>query len=243
MKVYGMFLPLAVSLLVTQSWPATGTQGGSKPQDPNDKTKQETQPKIVKFSHDPYPEEALKNHIEGKVELSITVDAKGRVSDARVLSGPPELYQAAIDSVKQWIFEPPANPPVELTADVSYGSPKECPGPISDRGEVGSGGFLTSNKGTVISWNGIVNSRMSRLPPYFGEERKNGIAGEMRLAITVSAKGKVTKIRVVNSLSPRLDKAAVTTVRKWRFSLARGNAGLLPDEFELPITYRAMCDP
>jgi TonB family protein len=80
----------------------------------------------------PYPAEARKKGIEGKVALSIVVDEKGNVSQAKALGGPEELVPAALASVKMWQFEPPASAPVTKTVEVAYGFPKECPGPISD---------------------------------------------------------------------------------------------------------------
>jgi TonB family protein len=43
--------------------------------------------KPIKTPVVPYPEEAFKNHIEGKVTLNIVIDEKGNVSKATVLSG------------------------------------------------------------------------------------------------------------------------------------------------------------
>ena len=51
-----------------------------------------------------YPEAAIEKGIQGTVVLEATLDADGVVSDARVLSGPPELRKAALQSVLQWHF-------------------------------------------------------------------------------------------------------------------------------------------
>ena len=71
-----------------------------------------------------YPAEALEKKVRGTVVVQASVDADGAVSDARVLSGPPALRKAALQSVLQWqfgrdaagetrqvriVFEPPAN--------------------------------------------------------------------------------------------------------------------------------------
>jgi TonB family protein len=62
----------------------------------------------------PFPEEVVRRGIEGKVTLSIVVDAKGKVSQAKASGGPEELFPAALASVKMWQFEPPASAPVWL---------------------------------------------------------------------------------------------------------------------------------
>ena len=46
-----------------------------------------------------YPRRAIERRVEGDVLLEITVDDRGQVSDARVLSGPDELRRAALESV------------------------------------------------------------------------------------------------------------------------------------------------
>jgi TonB family protein len=209
-------------------------------------TKQDTsgQPatplKLIHSPTAPYPEEALRKNVEGKVTLGIVVDATGRVSDAKVLSGPPELVEAALESVKQWEFEPPAHPPATSTAEVSYGHPRECPGPVSEAGEVEAGGWFTSKKGTVVGWDDAADQS---LPTYFTKDRKAGVAGTMVLGITVNAEGKVKEVHVVKSLAPHLDKAAVKTLRTWTFRLVKGSPDSLPDDFEVPIRYLATCAP
>lgn len=201
---------------------------------------QAVQLKAIKTPVAPYPEEARKNGIEGKVTLSIIVDERGKVSEAKVLSGPTELHSAALESVRTWQYEPPATGPVAKSVEISYGFRKECPGPISDAGEVGSGGWLTSEKGTVVGQDFDTDQP---LPRYFEEDRKAGIAGVMVLSIAVMPDGRVKNVHVVKSLSPRLDKAAIESVRRWRFKLIKGSPDALPDYFELKIIYSALCNP
>ena len=49
-----------------------------------------------------YPEAARKQGVQGTVTMELTLDTRGNVSDAHVLSGPVELRKAAIQSVLQW---------------------------------------------------------------------------------------------------------------------------------------------
>ena len=53
-----------------------------------------------------YPRRAIQQRIEGDVDLELTVDERGEVSDARVVSGPDELRRAALQAVLQWHFAP-----------------------------------------------------------------------------------------------------------------------------------------
>jgi TonB family protein len=237
MKTCRLFPLFMVALLSGYGLSASQKQNEAQLQKPEDSEEQAAHLKLIKSPTARYPDEALKGNVEGKVVLSVVVDAQGKVSNVKVLSGPPELVQAAIDSVNQWEFEPPSHAPVVTTAEIGFGHPKECPGPVSEMGEVSSGGWLKSKSGTVIGYDD------GSLPPYFTKDRKAGIAGVMLLSISVDAQGKVKKVHIVKSLSPRLDKAAVKTVRTWKFKLIAGNPEALPDDFQLPIIYTATCSP
>jgi protein TonB len=52
-----------------------------------------------------YPEGAQTAGIDGVVILAIVIGEDGSVIETEVLSSIPELDQAAIDAVSQWLFE------------------------------------------------------------------------------------------------------------------------------------------
>ncbi len=53
-----------------------------------------------------YPEIAKRMRIEGEVRLEVTVDAEGKVTDVKTVSGNRVLGTAAEDAVRKWRFEP-----------------------------------------------------------------------------------------------------------------------------------------
>ena len=53
-----------------------------------------------------YPAEAREKRIEGQVVLAVSIDEKGNVSDAYVITGPEELRKAALQSVLLWHYSP-----------------------------------------------------------------------------------------------------------------------------------------
>ena len=63
-------------------------------------------PKLIKKVDPVYPEEARQAKVEGVVILECTTDAYGSVTNVKVLRSVPALDQAAIDAVKQWVYEP-----------------------------------------------------------------------------------------------------------------------------------------
>jgi TonB family protein len=63
-------------------------------------------PKLVKQVDPIYPEEARKAGVEGVVIMEATTDLYGRVAGIKVLRSIPALDQAAMDALKQWVYEP-----------------------------------------------------------------------------------------------------------------------------------------
>lgn len=63
-------------------------------------------PKLIKKVDPVYPQQAKEAGVEGVVILEVTTDVFGRVANVRVLRSIPLLDQAAIDAVRQWVWEP-----------------------------------------------------------------------------------------------------------------------------------------
>jgi len=64
------------------------------------------QAKLV-FSVSPvYPTLAKNQHVSGSVMVDALIDANGRVTTMKVVSGPTLLQQAAMDALKQWKYQP-----------------------------------------------------------------------------------------------------------------------------------------
>lgn len=53
-----------------------------------------------------YPVIARQTKIQGTVVIDAVLDESGRVIEARIVSGHPLLIQAALDTVKEWRYEP-----------------------------------------------------------------------------------------------------------------------------------------
>jgi TonB family protein len=68
-----------------------------------------------------YPQNALRMHIEGAVELLATISKEGNISHIKVLSGDAQLARAASDAVKQWKYKPYLlnGEPVEIQTQVT----------------------------------------------------------------------------------------------------------------------------
>jgi TonB family protein len=71
-----------------------------------------------------YPSLARSQRISGDVRVEALIDASGKVSTMKVISGPTLLHQAAMDSLRQWKYQPATlnGTPVamRLTATVQF---------------------------------------------------------------------------------------------------------------------------
>lgn len=53
-----------------------------------------------------YPDDAKKSRIQGKVKLDAVIGKAGEIEQLKVVSGPKELQQSAVDAVRQWTYKP-----------------------------------------------------------------------------------------------------------------------------------------
>jgi len=53
-----------------------------------------------------YPTLARQARIQGQVQIDAVLDEQGNVVEMHVVSGPPLLYQAALDALRKWKYEP-----------------------------------------------------------------------------------------------------------------------------------------
>jgi TonB family protein len=66
-----------------------------------------------------YPEIARRMRIGGMVQVEATVNADGKVTEAKAVSGSHVLGQAAEDAVRKWKFEPGPGPS-KVTVEINF---------------------------------------------------------------------------------------------------------------------------
>lgn len=68
-----------------------------------------------------YPQMAIAARISGPVELEGIIGTDGRIRDLHALSGNPLLVPAALEAVRQWVYEPTRlnGKPVEVIAPIT----------------------------------------------------------------------------------------------------------------------------
>jgi protein TonB len=63
-------------------------------------------PKPIVQVRPEYPTLAKQARIQGQVQIDAVLDEQGNVIEMKIVSGPPLLYQAALDALKKWKYEP-----------------------------------------------------------------------------------------------------------------------------------------
>jgi TonB family protein len=74
-----------------------------------------------------YPDRAIEQKVEGDVVVDMTLNDRGEVSDARVLSGPEELRKATLEAVLQWHYAPAALRSTVTQATLRFRLPAAVP--------------------------------------------------------------------------------------------------------------------
>jgi TonB family protein len=74
-----------------------------------------------------YPGRAIEQKAEGDVVVEMTLNDRGEVADARVLSGPEELRKATLEAVLQWHYSPAALRSTVTQATLRFRLPTDVP--------------------------------------------------------------------------------------------------------------------
>jgi bla regulator protein blaR1 len=85
---------------------ASAVASESAQSEPAQVSQQEMSAHVLKKVNPVYPEAARKAHIQGEVILRATIGKDGGVENLQIVSGHPQLAEAAIDAVKQWKYRP-----------------------------------------------------------------------------------------------------------------------------------------
>ncbi len=149
-----------------------------------------------------YPEAARAAGVSGPVVLQVTTAAGGTPTDVRVLSGAPELVDAAVSAVWQWRWEPGDTPSQFIMGLNVRPAPPESAG---DKVPARIGGSIRPPV--------KVGDVRPVYPDTAKDERVQGITIS---EVTIGTDGRTEIGRVLRSaVDPRLDTAALEAVLRW----------------------------
>jgi len=174
-----------------------------------------------------YPESAKEAGIHGIVLMQVVVDKEGNVSKVKIIKGVPQLDQAAIDAVRQWVYKPTHlnGKPVSVITTVSMvfrlpaGIPKTAPKDSSksmvvqqSNQPVGTADLPPGSDGPNQE-----PDLVKRVEPVYPEAaRRAGTAGIVQMRLAIDEEGKVSQVKIVKG-HPQLDQAAIEAVRQWMY--------------------------
>ena len=195
-------------------------------------------PRFIKQVDPIYPEVAKKARIEGVVILEVETDIYGRVQNTKILRSIPLLDQAAIDAVRQWVYEPliisgkPRG--VIFTVTVRFtldGKGKETAGRVT-------GGVIGEGSGAPLKLTSAPSPKLiKQVDPIYPEEaRKAGVEGVVIVEATIDIYGRVQSVKVLRSIPP-LDQAAIDAVKQWVYEPAIIDGKPIPVSFTVKVQF------
>jgi len=157
----------------------------------------------------------------GTVHLELIINEEGEVWQARVLSSPSPLVDAALDAVRQWQYVPTIIDglpvPVITTASVSLGSRAE-----SSRCGAEPPRMVPLRVGGNVQEMKLLRKVDPVYPPGV-----SGIAGLIVLQATVNEHGDVYEVLMLRGPS-MLEKAVLAAVCQWKYSPTYLNGVAVP---------------
>jgi TonB family protein len=169
-------------------------------------------PRLIKQVDPVYPEIARNARAEGVVILEAQTDKYGRVEAIKVLRSIPLLDQAAIESVRQWVYEPA----------IIEGKARGIIFTVTVRFMLNDQPFaairvFSSQKDSKEPTPKDLSVGLMFSIPYPKEAIEKGLQGNATLEAAIDGTGKVTSVRVIQGITPVLDKAAIDAVRNYTF--------------------------
>lgn len=193
-------------------------------------------PKLIHKVSPVYPKEAKEARVQGIVVLGTRIDTQGRVSRVMVYqSQTPLLERAAIDAVKQWIYEPlivegRAREAV-FTTTVHF---KLMPGEVEIARAPGS-----DAEGAVELGDSEPPTIVKKVEPVYPvEARKALVQGMVVLEVTTDKEGRVAEAKVLRSDSSLLNQASIDAVKQWVYEPLIRDGKPVKMIFRVTLTYR-----
>lgn len=155
-----------------------------------------------------YPEVAAKKGLEGWVEMSFTISKAGNVQDVKVIDSKGKVFEKqAVRALTKWKYKPQLDKNGEaverkgLSIPLIFNLAKLSRKGVAPRGT--SGGVAP-----------IVRIE----PKYPAEAAKKGKEGWVKMSFTVSKKGTVEDVKVIDSKGGfSFEKEAVRALKRWKY--------------------------
>ena len=192
----------------------------------------EAKPELLQSVKSVYPP-----RVTVRLELKVNVD--GSVSDVKVLKGPEEFHQAAIDAISQYRFKPGTLNgkvvPVRMPQSIIFRLPKQQSTPPAS-------GDADSSKVLEFYMVEVKPKVLHAVKPVHPEEAiRDSLEGKVFLKFIVNVDGSVSDVRVLRG-SEVFHQAAIDAISQYRFKPAEHNGKVVPIWMTQPITFQLLND-
>lgn len=198
-----------------------------------------------------YPEEAIKNKTEGRVLVQFVVEKDGSIGLIKVAQSlSPECDQAAIEAVKKLksftpglVEEKPVRVWYTLPINYKYTGTAEQPEKDYELVKVWDPDReVFRDPYSMPFYPGGDKALLQDLAEnlvYPAEAVKEGVQGRTILQFVIKTDGSIDDIKVVQSLSPECDQAAIEAVKKLkRFKPGLKDAKPVNVKYTLPVSFK-----
>ena len=188
----------------------------------------EAKPELLQSVKSVYPP-----RVTVRLELKVNVD--GSVSDVKVLKGPEEFHQAAIDAISQYRFKPGILNgkvvPARMQQSIIFRLPKQQSTPPAS-------GDADSSKVLEFFMVEVKPKVLHSVKPVHPEEAiRDSLEGKVFLKFRVNVDGSVSDVRVLRG--PEVfHQAAIDGVSQFRFKPAEHNGKPVAVWMTQPVTFR-----
>jgi TonB family protein len=188
-------------------------------------------PRLIKQVDPVYPAIARQARVDGVVILEVETDTYGRVRNTRILRSIPLLDKAAIDAVRQWVYEPA----------IIDGKPRGVFFTTTVRFQLVDASSMPARRkdGEPLKLTGDVKGPklIKQVDPVYPPvARQSQVEGTVILEVTTDIYGRVRDIKVLRSI-PLLDQAAVDAVKQWVYEPPIINGKPISVTFTVTVTF------
>jgi TonB family protein len=192
-----------------------------------------TAPRPMRQVHPWYTADAMRAGVQGVVIVQCVVLPNGTPNDCRALRTlHPDLDQAALGAASQWLFVPGMKDGVAVPVLIEIEMSFTLRNNRTRLGFDAAGVFKQGDEGLVMPQ--LIDGPKPKYPP---DTMREGISGLVLLDCIVDRDGSVVDVRVASPLDPRLDGAAVGTLRTWRFKPGMKDNAAVPVQIQVEMTF------
>jgi TonB family protein len=190
-----------------------------------------------------YPVPAKAAGIQGDVKLSVVIGTDGHVLSAQPLEGDPLLQAAAMDAVRQYIYQPTTlrngeRAEIETTVTIPFRLDGSA---VAYDVKQENLRFEEAHTAQAQSpGNSPPRLILKVEPEYPMEARAAQRQGTVTLSVTIGADGIPQKLSVLQSVDSTLDQQAVNAVRQWKFKPGYQAGQPVDYVATIQITFRLM---